>query len=126
MQAARDEGVFAGVSRERLELALDAFARVRLDQCLEAVGRMRAETDPAALLVELGRDYGELMATAEDFMTLTSQFLEGSRKRVATEITQLEGAGELKEAQQAIAQSLDQLQALADELAASGSAGGDA
>lgn len=125
MQAACDEGVFAGVSRERLEQALDAFSRVRLEQCLDAIARIRAETDSASLLIELGRDYRELMATADEFITLTSQFLEGSGKRVETEIAQLEGAGELKAAKQAIAQNLDQLHALAVELAGS-TEGGDA
>ncbi len=126
MQAARDEGVFAGVGRERLEQALDAFSRVRLDQCLDAIARIRAEADHAALLIELGRDYRELMTTADEFTTLTGQFLEGSRKRVETEIAQLEGAGELKAAQQAIAESLDQLHALVGEIAGSAPEGGDA
>jgi ATP phosphoribosyltransferase len=126
MQAARDEGVFAGVSRERLDQALDAFSRVRLDQCVDAITRIRAETDPPSLLIDLGRDYRELMATADEFITLTSQFLEGSRKRVETEIAQLEGAGELKAAQHAIAQSLDQLHALTGELAGASAEGGDA
>ena len=117
MQAARDEGVFAGVSRERIEAALDAFGRVRLDQCLEAIGRMRGEAEPGALLVELGRDYGDLMKTADEFVSLTTQFLEGSRRRVDTEMAQLAGAGELKAVEQAIAQNLDQLHALVGELA---------
>jgi hypothetical protein len=117
MQAARDEAVFAGVSRERLEAALDAFGRERLDQCLEAMVRLRGLSEPGPLLLELGRDYGKLMKSVDDFIELTGQFLTASLKRAESEIEQLEGAGELKAAEQTIAENLDQLHTLLTELA---------
>ena len=57
------------------------------------------------------------MTTADEFVSLTGQFLEGSRRRVDTEVAQLTGAGELKAAEQSIALSLDQLHTLVGELA---------
>ena len=54
---------------------------------------------------------------ADEFVSLTGQFLEGSRRRVDTEVAQLAGAGELEAVEQSIAQSLDQLHALVGELA---------
>lgn len=116
MQAARDEGVFPGGIRERLEATLDAFSRMRFDQGLDAIKRIQAETKPADLLIELGRDYGDLMKTADEFVTLVTQFLEQTLRRVETDIAQLEGAGELKATEQSIAEHLDQLRALANDL----------
>ena len=100
IQLAREEGVFGGIARERLEETIETFGRGRLDQCLEAAERLRNETDPAALMGDLGRDYGDLMEASATFITHMRQFLSASRQRVVSEIDQLEGAGEFIAAQE--------------------------
>ncbi|QDV37414.1 protein DpdH [Tautonia plasticadhaerens] len=117
MRVARDEGVFGGVGRERYEAAVEAFRRVRFDQCLEAMERLRAGSEPSACFVELSRDYHDLMASTDAFIEQTKQFLNGSLQRVESEIAQLEGAGELQATQQEIEQQFTRIEALLGDVA---------
>ena len=119
-QAASDEGVHAGVSRERLEEAIEKFSRGRLDQCLEAIARMRGAEESGALLLELGRDYGEVMKATDEFISLVRSFNASTLARTAEEIENLAGAGELREAQQSISEDIDELYAAMSELAGGG------
>jgi hypothetical protein len=116
VQAAADEVGVRGVSRERLDAAFEALGKERLEQAFEAIERIRKEADGAALLTELGRDHGRLMKTVDEFVALSKQFLDATLTFTESEITQLAGAGELKAAEQTIADGLDQLHATLTDL----------
>jgi hypothetical protein len=106
IQAAVNEGVFPNALKERLQESLEAFAKVRVDQCLLAARRIREETDTGKLLGELGRSLHETMATISGFIALCDQFLDATRKRVDQEILQLQGTGELQTTHQEIEKQL--------------------
>jgi hypothetical protein len=99
MQAALREGVFPHGLKDGLEQALDAFGRMRFDQCVQAVERVRKETDTGPLLGELGRGLQEAMQTISTFVGLCQQFVTATRRRVDQDIEQTKGAGELQTAQ---------------------------
>jgi hypothetical protein len=121
IEAARAEGVFAGVAGERIEAAIDAFGRIRLDEYLRSLDRLRNELEAGDLLLELGRDLSEPMAKVDEFVTATRQFIEGSKKRVESEIESLEGTGEYKAAEAAISKCMTELDALLSTLTGGGS-----
>ena len=77
---------------------------------------LRAETDPGALLVELGRDQSEVTAAVDEFIALTTQFLDKYEPRVESDIAHLAGAGELKGIQAEIGTAFDTLHTLLGEL----------
>ena len=121
VQAARTEGVFAGVGGERIESAIDAFGRIRLDEYLRSIDRLRQDLDAGDLLIELGRDLSEPMAKVDEFVSATRQFIDASTKRVESEIESLEGTGEYKAVEAAISKNMSDLDTLLTALSGGGS-----
>jgi hypothetical protein len=121
VEAAQAEGVFAGVARERIESALDAFGRIRLDEYLRSIDRLRNPLDAEQLLLELGRDLSEPMAKVDEFVSATRQFIDASSKRVESEIKGLDGTGEYKAAETAISKNMSDLDTLLSVLSGGGS-----
>jgi hypothetical protein len=119
MQAALGEGVFPHGLKESLEQALEAFGRMRFDQCVQAVDRIRKENDAGVLLGELGRSLHEPMQAISAFIGLCLQFITATRRRVDQDIEQTQGAGELLTAQQKIETQLRLIQEHTEKLCGS-------
>lgn len=89
---AQEEGVYVGSPAE-LQTAVDRMKSIRLERLVGAAKRIRDAEDRAALMVELSSDRSERMEEVSRFVTTTRAFLNASRGRIATEISQLESKG---------------------------------
>jgi hypothetical protein len=116
VDAAHQDLGFAGESYADLIASLEKLRYRQLGQCLESIEKLRAETDPGAILVELGRDQSEVTAAVDTFITLTTQFLDRYEPRVENDIAHFAGAGELKDTLAEIGTAFDDLNTLLGEL----------
>jgi hypothetical protein len=121
IEITRTAGVFAGVSADRIDAAIDAFGRLRVDEHLRSIERLRQEQETGDVLMELGRDISEPMSKVAEFVETTRQFLDGSERRVESELASLDGTGEYKAAEKAITDNASKLDSLLSILTRSGS-----
>jgi hypothetical protein len=117
---AQAEGVYVGNPSE-LEAAVERMKTMRLDQLLSAARRIRDAVDRADLVLDLSLDRSETMDAVTRFILTARSVVEASRKRLDTEIANLEskGGAEVEQSTQAIAAALSKMSTLLVELAGS-------
>jgi len=116
----RSVGEFAagGTSPEELLEVIERFERAHLDRCVASIGRVDQEKDPGRVFEELSRTPQDTMNKTVDFLIKAETFLGNSTTRVTSRIESLRQSGgeELESSQEAIRESLAQLERLTNEL----------